>query len=242
MLRMIRVMLWAAFMLPVFVWAQPVTTKLVQDCLPSTVFSKQIGSDYVVHDNGVVSGRIGWCPADPLPGQTIGQAWQPYVHTFCFIGRTCVSSLDVWPLVDTIKNASDPVAAVRTLWATYGKPIVLDADKTQLKIWYVQACKKLIAAKVMTFSPDYTFPPDYCGIEPTAGPPPGPSYIVSASQAFPLNADGTRSIAAWAVAPVKGEPCDCSPGNIIMQYGARFCRVPSLSATRTVVAGCSVVK
>ena len=77
---------------------------------------------------------------------------------------------------------------------------------------------------------------------PAYTPPPTPStaYVVTGSQAFPLKADGSRSITPWPQAPTKGQACDCA--SKVVQYGVTFCRVPSLSAAQTVVAGCSLAK
>ena len=66
-------------------------------------------------------------------------------------------------------------------------------------------------------------------------------WIVTGALAFPLKADGTRSITAWPVPPIKGEACDCATKKI-SQYGATFCAVPRLSAQQVIVAGCGVKK
>ena len=77
---------------------------------------------------------------------------------------------------------------------------------------------------------------------PPDAPPVPPSYVVTGAVAYPLNSDGTRSITVWPQAPLKGEPCDCNPPNKILQFGATFCKVPSLSALQTIVAGCGLKK
>lgn len=85
-------------------------------------------------------------------------------------------------------------------------------------------------------------PANFCGAEPVPPPPPPPpttQYTVTVTVAYPLKADGTRSITRWPVPAIVGEPADGSVQ--ILQFGARFCKVPRLStATQTVVAGCVV--
>jgi len=66
-------------------------------------------------------------------------------------------------------------------------------------------------------------------------------WVVTGSLAFPLKADGTRSITAWPQPPIKGEACDCATKKI-SQYGATFCAVPRLSPQQVIVAGCGVRK
>jgi hypothetical protein len=84
-------------------------------------------------------------------------------------------------------------------------------------------------------------PADWCGAPPVPPAPPPPvtgTYVVTGTQAFPLRADGTRSITAWPVPPIKGEAADAAVQ--VIQYGVRFCKVPRLSTAQvTVVAGCS---
>lgn len=73
---------------------------------------------------------------------------------------------------------------------------------------------------------------------------PGPvveQWVVTGAQAFPLKADGTRSITVWPQPPIKGEACDCATKKI-SQYGATFCTVPRLSSQQVIVAGCGVKK
>lgn len=71
-----------------------------------------------------------------------------------------------------------------------------------------------------------------------ANPPAG--YVVTSTAAYPLNPDGSRSITPWPTKATLSEPCDCAVK--LSQFGATFCKVPSLSATQTIVAGCSVKK
>jgi hypothetical protein len=105
------------------------------------------------------------------------------------------------------------------------------------------ACLQLVNAPPAVFDTPMT--PADCGPEPAPWvpppppPPPAGVYAVSGAQAFPLRSDGTRSLTAWAERPTAGEPCDCAVQ--ILQFGARYCKVPRLStAAQTVVAGCTL--
>jgi hypothetical protein len=71
---------------------------------------------------------------------------------------------------------------------------------------------------------------------PPPPPPPVVAYVVSTAQAFPLTATGAKSNTPWPTAPILGEPCDTSVK--VTSYGVAFYRVPRLSVTQTVVAGC----
>lgn len=73
-------------------------------------------------------------------------------------------------------------------------------------------------------------------------PPVGVQYVVTSVAAYPLNPDGSRSITPWPTKAVLGEPCDCDSVHISPFPGSLFCRIPSLSAGRIIVAGCSVKK
>lgn len=86
-------------------------------------------------------------------------------------------------------------------------------------------------------------PTDWCGAAPVspAPPPPPPGvYVVTSTAAYPLNADGTRSITRWPQPAVLGEPCDAAVS--VLSFGVRFYRIPRLSTSQTVVAGCAVKK
>jgi hypothetical protein len=87
---------------------------------------------------------------------------------------------------------------------------------------------------VVTFgpSPPEPMPATYCG-----DAAPADVFIVTGSQAFPLNPNGTRSLVPIAQVPVKGSTCDCT--NPIIQV-ARYCRVQIPGVTVAVVAGCSL--
>jgi hypothetical protein len=76
--------------------------------------------------------------------------------------------------------------------------------------------------------------------KPSAVPPPV-AYWVTSTTAYPLNPDGTRSITPWPTKALLHEPCDCSIK--VTQFGATFCKVPTLSTPAlAVVAGCGVSK
>ena len=71
--------------------------------------------------------------------------------------------------------------------------------------------------------------------------PPTIQWWVTSTTAYPLNADGTRSITAWPAKAQIHEPCDCATK--VLQFGATFCKVPTLTTpAQVVVAGCGIQK
>ena len=92
------------------------------------------------------------------------------------------------------------------------------------------ACKQGVAL------PPTTPVTDNC-VVPTPLPVPTVLYVVTGAQAYPLNPNGTRSYTPWPVNPIKGEPCDSTVS--VVSFNVVFYRVPSLSTTQTVVAGCT---
>lgn len=111
------------------------------------------------------------------------------------------------------------------------EPLVVVMSKT--------ACGKLAADGTVRCNLQLSQPTPLPALNACSAPP-DPVYVVTGAQAFPLRADGTRSTTPWQTAPVRGEPCDCSGSNRLLSFGALFCKVPSLSAAQTIVAGCSV--
>jgi hypothetical protein len=112
-------------------------------------------------------------------------------------------------------------------------------------------CRELVANPPAGTSPTWLkpadapatwVPADWCGAAPVAPAPPPPPpgvYAVNATAAFPLRADGTRSLTRWPAPATVGEPCDCAV-QIPNPFGGRYCKVPRLSTTaQTVVAGCT---
>lgn len=83
-------------------------------------------------------------------------------------------------------------------------------------------------------------PADFCGAEPVPPPPPTVQYVVTGLVAYPLTATGTKSNTPWPTPPIAGEPCDASV--FVTSFNIKFYRVPRLSTTQTVVAGCGVKK
>lgn len=138
-------------------------------------------------------------------------------------------------------SASDVLATANSeILAAQVVPQAGSMDEYEAKRLSYLGCLGL-AVEVQTFTAPINA--TFCGtapVPPTAPPPPPPTqYVVSVTQAFPLKADGTRSITLWPQPAIVGEPAD---GSIkILQFGATFCKVPRLStAATTVVAGCRV--
>lgn len=75
---------------------------------------------------------------------------------------------------------------------------------------------------------------------PPASSPPPAAYVVTSPPTYPLKPDGTRSFTPWPTPAKAGEPCDCT--SKVISFGATYCKVPSLSTTQTIVAGCSLAK
>lgn len=196
--------------------------------LPDCVFKSAwtpfgTGTDWM-HDTIVPASTVGvtiswwawWCPN---PDGT----WWLYVHR-CVEGRTCLNSAALTNEFDTAARSADKLGSLRSAIALrQAQPLPSETSD-----WlYAMA----VASQRMQ------------ALKPAAPPPPAAGvYVVTGSQAFPLKPDGTRSTTPIAAAPTKGETCDCSGANRILQFGATFCKVPSLSTAQTIVAGCSLKK
>lgn len=180
------------------------------------------GTDWVVGAVGPgatggvrVSYRAWWCPkADGT--------WSPYVHK-CIEGRTCLSAELIQAELTTAARSADKLAALQEAVRRYQ----LQPMPNEFADWNAADAAAKAALNAIK-------PPDRVGNDPV--------YVVTGKQAFPLNQDGTRSVVAIAKAPTAGETCDCTGTNKIVQFGATFCKVPSLSTTQTIVAGCSLKK
>jgi hypothetical protein len=138
--------------------------------------------------------------------------------------------------------AADPVAQANAeITAAMVTPPAGSVDEYEVQRLAWLACGEAIKEPwPAAFAPAPT-----CGAAPVppANPtPPAPTaYVVSVAQAFGLKPDGTRSTTRWPASPALGEPCDCAVQ--VLQFGARFCRVPSLSTpAQTVVAACVAKK
>ena len=136
--------------------------------------------------------------------------------------------------------APDPVAQANAeITAAMVKPPVGSLDEYEVARLAWLACGEVIREPwPATFVPAPT-----CGAAPAPPanptPPPPTAYVVSVAQAFGLKPDGTRSTTRWPASPTLGETCDCTVQ--VIQFGARFCRVRSLSTSaQTVVAACVV--
>lgn len=195
------------------------------DCIHKSIWTPfgtgtdwKYGTTTPVSANGVsVSWWSWWCP------KTDG-TWSLYVFK-CVEGRTCLSSSVVTKELDTATRSADRIAALRALVTKYQTPVL----QNEFNDWaYADDVARLAMAPLKPAS--------------TTTPPATSVYVVTGAQAFPVKPDGTRSTTPIAAAPIKGETCDCTGANRIVQFGATFCKVPRLSTTQTIVAGCSLKK
>lgn len=196
------------------------------DCIPKTFWTPfGTGTDWVhgtsepVTPTGVSIGWWAWwCPNSD-------GTWKPFILQ-CVEGRTCISAIAMTKDLDTAMRSADRLATLRSL-ITQRQTAVLT---NELNDWaYASDMARLALQPIKPTTP--TPPPPATGV-----------YVVTGAQAFPVKPDGTRSTTPIATAPTKGETCDCTGANRIVQFGATFCKVPSLSATQTIVAGCSLKK
>ena len=224
--------------------AKAQTWKVV-NCLPSSWFPKGEGTAAVIYETATVRGRMGWCKTDQVmpAGQS---AWVPWAYQYCIKSKcnSVPSNFDFFSLVDTIRSAPDPVAAASSAAAQL-RIAPTAAEKVDIDIWWVRACTYITTPPYPVqppggWSPGYFFPGDYCGTEPTPAPPPTTQYVVTGLVAYPLTATGTKSNIAWPEKPISGEPCDAS--FYVTSFNVKFYRIPRLSTTQTVVAGCGVKK
>ena len=187
------------------------------DCVPKTFWTPfGTGTDWVrgaTTASGVtVSWRGWWCPRPE------GQ-WRFFLHR-CVEGVTCLSAQVIEQEMDAAARTPDKLQALKVVIAKYQS-----APEAPHQEAWLQAGFAAVDA-LRTVQP--------------AGPVVA-IWLVTGAQAFPLNADGTRSTKPIATAPTKGETCDCAAARVL-QFGATFCKVPSLSTTQTIVAGCSLKK
>lgn len=187
------------------------------DCVPKTFWTPfGTGTDWVrgAHTEGgvTVSWRAWWCQGSD------GQ-WRFFVHR-CVEGHTCLSAYVIEQEMDAAARTPNKLTALQAVIRKYQSPPAPEHQEAWLRAGF---------AAIDALAP----------IKP-AGPVVA-VWLVTGSQAFPLNPDGTRSTKAIATAPTKGETCDCAAARVL-QFGATFCKVPSLSTTQTIVAGCTQKK
>lgn len=216
MLNTVRTLLLAciAGLLPLLVQAQ---TFIAPPCAPKTLLTPW--------GSGTVWLRGSAQPTTPGPRVSYRAwwcpkpdgTWQPYVHLSVDSRELTREQLEAE--FDRAMSAPNPLAAIQ------------DA----VTRWQVPPAAGEVAAWIAA---------DDLAIAALAAVKPGPiveQWIVTGALAFPLKADGTRSITAWPQPPIKGEACDCATKKI-SQYGATFCAVPRLSSQQVIVAGCGVRK
>lgn len=204
----------------------PIAPFTLPTCIPKTFWTPfgtgtdwKYGTTTPVTPNGVsVAWWAWWCP------KTDG-TWGPYIFQ-CVEGRTCLSASTMTKDLDTAMRSADRLASLRALITQRQTPVL----SSELNDW-------AYTSDIARIEIEAVKPPS-----PTPPPPATGTYVVTGSQAFPVKPDGTRSTTPIAVAPTKGETCDCTGANRIVQFGATFCKVPSLSTVQTIVAGCSLKK
>ena len=182
-----------------------------------------------------------WCELPQAPGATT-ISWRRQIFVVLAKHRDLVK----WGAASArALAASDVMAAANAeLAAAQVTPPPGTLDEYEgLRLAYL-ACSELAKPPYPAVF-NAPLPADWCDAAPVPpavpvpNPPPPTQYVVSATQAFPLRADGTRSITPWPSAPTPGEPCDCAVQ--VIQFGSRFCKVPRLTTnSTTVVAGCRV--
>lgn len=143
--------------------------------------------------------------------------WSSYAHYS--VDRLELTAEQLELELNYAMAASSPLAAIQQSIARWQVKPVGD----EIPIWNEAVASALLALQAIKPAPIVE------------------QWIVTGSLAFPLKADGTRSITAWPQPPIKGEACDCATKKI-SQYGATFCAVPRLSSQQVIVAGCGVKK
>jgi hypothetical protein len=179
-----------------------------------------------------------WCPRDAARTQ-----WSLQTHAVLDAYKT-MSFTVLTQVALGILQSSDPIAALTmAIKAAEVIPPAGSADRFAWESLLYTACKQGVALPPQG-SPvvvDNCKPPT-----PIQPPVTTTAYVVSGATAYGATSDAsgtwTRSIVAWPTKPTAGSPCDCVAAQIL-QFGARFCKVPALSsASQTVVAGCSAKK
>lgn len=192
-------------------------------------------------DTPAGSAAAWWCEMPLAPGAT-AVTWKPQSKAVL----TRYKDIAKWGAASARALAASDVlsAANAEMFAAEIKPLPGSLDEYEFKRLHHLACLELAKPPYPAVF-DVPLPANWCGVAPVPpavpvpNPVPVPVYVVAVTQAFPLRADGTRSITLWPQPAIVGEPAD---GTIrVLQFGATFCKVPRLStAQTTVVAGCRV--
>ena len=203
-----------AGLLPLVAYAQ---TFAVPPCAPKTIVSPwATGTAWV---RGAIAATA-TAPRVSFRGWWCPNAdgtWTKYTHYS--VDRLELTSAQIQAEIDAAMGAAGPLAALQQVIAKYQTPPV----GNEIAPWNAAVDAVHLALAAIK---------------------PGPiveQWVVTGALAFPLKADGTRSITAWPQPPIKGEACDCVIKKI-SQYGATFCSVPRLSSQQVIVAGCGVRK
>jgi hypothetical protein len=208
----------------------------------------EVNAGEVVIEWGLPGIAVGWlCRVKPPIGNDPAQAyWQHHIWTSLF--RFAAS--DWQAEARAITSADDPWAegTARKRLVTTSEPKAV----CEFAMLRRSVCRKLYtppfagvqlamdAATAATFRDNYCGPARDCAaiVVPVA-------YVVTGAQAFPLKADGTRSITPIAQAPVKGSTCACATKELIVTVSGvvvRYCAVAIENVTQLVVASCSAKK
>ena len=162
------------------------------------------------------------CPQVPPPASAASAAGFHLTYKDGFIpGAACAGGAPA--AAASAALSPDPLGVVNTFLTACQAEPTASPDRDN----YVAAIKAARAKTNAMWDADH--------------PAPVPGYWVTSLTAYPLNADGTRSIVAWPTKAVLHEPCDCSIK--VVQFGASFCKIPSLTTpAQVVVAGCGLQK
>lgn len=169
-----RVLFALALLMPLtanaYTWVKP---------LPREFTANEHCQPYQTYTTPEAEIRVGWCHTDD-PGPAGQWMWRPYVWQWCVKAKcnTVPAGFSVMNAIDTIKNASDQVAALQSLYAQLRMPYSA-TEKVHLGIVWARACKAMSAAPFPGAPPQgwtagWEFPADYCPPEPAPPPPPPP--------------------------------------------------------------------
>lgn len=207
------------------------------------------GSDYHYVETDKASGRFVWCKQ--ADGGWNIHTWQYWVHD--------AKPANSWNANDAEKRVKKKAQA-----ATSGVVSLADAASAAIEAEfaaarvapnemqrYERARLKYKACLEMTAKPYPVIPPggfadlpaNWCdGFKPGDPPPPEATvYVVTGTAAYPLKADGTRSITPIPEKPVLGSTCNCAQKQILTLVSGvevRYCAVTIPNVTQLVVAGC----
>jgi len=198
-------------------------------CLPSSVFPSEAGTDYIVVKTPFVEGRVGWC----LESRTAaGDRWVQIVYQWC-LTRNCSTLVNPFAVLDQLKAASAPKAAASAVSAQYSIKLTDPTDILRYKQWRYDACVALTLARLTTTALD-PLPAGYCG---TRLPDPVADRWVTINGSIFTAAGGRLTGLVSGKKAAAGLTCNCD--TISATSGARrFCAAPPATTAATEVAEC----